>query len=101
MKNFIKKILAFLRKCWSWLVSLIYKVPADKRLHFVAGFVIASFFAITFGMKECFVAAFFAGFIKEFFDKITTDQWDWWDFGATCIGGALPQIFVLLNIWWF
>ena len=94
MKNFIRKI-------WDAFVSLLNKVPYDKWLHAVAGLVIGAFFCIALDMKVCIVPVIFAGFIKEFFDLWTTDKWDWWDFAATCFGGLVPQIFVLLNMWWF
>ena len=94
MKNFFRKI-------WDAIVSLICKVPYDKWLHFIAGLIIAAFFCIALGMKFCVWPVLFFAFAKEFFDKWTTDQWDWWDFAATCFGGLVPQIFVLLNMWWF
>ena len=93
-----------MRKIWNAIVKWILSIPQDKRLHFVAGIIIAAFFCIALGMKICIVPAIFAGFIKEFFD-VWTDKngegWDWWDFAATCLGGLVPQIFVLLNMWWF
>lgn len=91
-----------MRKIWDKIVAWIQGIPADKKMHFVAGAFIAAFFGLALGMKVVIVPAVFAGFIKEFFDMWTTDQkFDWWDFLATCLGGLLMQIFVLLNIWWF
>ena len=90
-----------MRKIWDKIVAWIYKVPSDKRLHFVAGFIISAFFAIALGMKVCIIPAIVAGSLKEFFDKWTTGKVDWWDFGVTVIGGALCQGFVLLHMWWF
>lgn len=87
-----------MRKIWDKLVQLLYKVPWDKQLHFFAGLIVAAFFAITFGMKACLVPVIFAGLAKEFFDKKTTQLWDWWDFLATCLGGLLIQLFVLLHL---
>lgn len=92
---------SFIRKIWDAIVKFISSVSYDKLLHFIAGLVISSFFCIALGMKACIVPAIFAGFIKEFFDLWTTDKWDWWDFAATCFGGLVPQLFVLLNLWWF
>ena len=40
--------------------------------------------------------AIFLGFCMEFFDKWTTDQWDWWDFVATVSGGLVIQLFAIL-----
>ena len=86
-----------MRKIWDKLVQLLNKIPWVKWLHFVAGLIIAAFFAITLGMKVCLVPVIIAGFAKEFFDKWTTGTWEWWDFVATCIGGLLIQFFVLLS----
>lgn len=35
-----------MRKIWDKIVALISKVPYDKLLHFIAGVLIAAFFAI-------------------------------------------------------
>lgn len=91
----------FFRKIWDAIVSFISKVPYDKLLHFIAGVIISAFFCIALNEKYCFFPVIFFAFAKEFFDVWTTKKWDWWDFGATLIGGAVPQVFVLLNIWWF
>lgn len=88
MKNFIRKI-------WDAFVSLIGKVPYDKLLHFIAGLIIAAIFALPLHMKVCIVPVIFAAFIKEFFDLWTTDKWEWWDFGATCLGGLVIQILAI------
>ena len=90
-----------MRKIWDKIVAWILAIPADKKLHFVAGFIIAAFFDLALGMKAIIVPAVFAGFIKEFFDLWTTNKWEWWDFAATCFGGLLAQLFVVLNMWWF
>lgn len=89
-----------MRKIWDKIVAWFLAIPTDKRLHFVAGFIISAFFAISLGMAVCIVPAVFAGFIKEFFDQWTGDQWDWKDFLATCLGGLLCQGFTALGIWW-
>ena len=86
-----------MRKIWDKLVQLINKIPLDKLLHFLAGLIIAAFFAIIFGMKVCLIPVIIAGFAKEFFDKLTTSTWEWWDLVATCLGGLLIQLFVLLG----
>ena len=90
-----------MRKIWDKIVAWILAIPTDKKLHFVAGFIIAAFFGLALGMKAIIVPAIFAGFIKEFFDLWTTQKWEWWDFAATCFGGLLAQLFVVLNLWWF
>ena len=88
----------FIRKIWDAIVSLINKVPKDKLLHFIAGVLIAAFFAIILPTwaEWCIVPVIFLAFIKEFFDLWTTNKWEWWDFGATVIGGLVIFIFTLL-----
>lgn len=93
-----------MRKIWDKIVAWILAIPADKKLHFVAGFIVASFFGLALGMKAVIVPAIFAGFAKEFFDAWTSpdgEGWDWLDLLATCVGGFLAQLFVVLNLWWF
>lgn len=89
-----------MRKIWDKLVALIYKVPFDKWLHFMAGLIIAAFFAIVIPKwaEWCIVPVFFAGCAKGFFDVWTTDEadWDWKDLLATLIGGFVIQLFVIL-----
>lgn len=92
----------FLRKIWDAIVAFFEKIPHDKKLHAAAGFVIATFFGLALGMKFCFWPLVFIAGIKEFFDEWTTGQeFDWKDYVATLIGAIIPQIFVLLNMWWF
>lgn len=90
-----------MRKIWDKIVAWIQSIPTDKKYHFAAGFGIASFFGLALGMEIVIVPAIFAGLLKEFFDKWTTDTWEWWDFAATALGGLLAQSFVLLHMWWF
>ena len=90
-----------MRKIGDKIVAWILGIPQDKRLHFVAGFVVATFFGLALGMKFNFWPVLFFAFGKEFFDRWTGGEWDWWDFLATCLGGLLAQSFVLLNVWWF
>ena len=40
-----------MRKIWDKIVAWVLSIPADKRLHFVCGLIIAAFFAIALGMK--------------------------------------------------
>ncbi len=91
-----------MRKIWDKFVAWVLSIPADKQLHFVCGLIIAAFFAIALGMKFCFWPVIFVAFGKEFFDMWTSDQkFDVWDFVATLLGALVPQLFVLLNMWWF
>lgn len=93
----MRKIWDKIRKFWDKIVRLILKVPYDKLLHFIAGLIVASFFAIVFDFKAPILAAALAGLIKEAFDKYTTKQVDWYDFVYTCAGGAVIQVFALLG----
>lgn len=91
-----------MRKIWDKIVAWVLSIPADKRLHFVCGIIIAAFFAIALGMKFCFWPVIFFAAGKEIFDIISSKQeFDWKDFVATLLGALVPQIFVLLNLWWF
>lgn len=92
-----------MRKIWDKIVKWLLSIPSDKRLHFVAGFILSAFFAISLKMTVCVVPAVFAAFLKEFFDAWTSpggEGWDWGDFLATILGGVLCQVFVLLGLWW-
>ena len=92
-----------MRKLWDNIVAWFLGLPADKRLHFAAGIVVAAFFAIALNMKFCFWPVIFVAFFKEFWDMWgnTHQDFDWKDFVATLLGALIPQIFVLLNMWWF
>ena len=90
-----------MRKIWDKIVEWLLSIPQDKRLHFVAGIIIAAFFAISLDMKFCVWPVLFFAFAKELFDSITGGEFDPKDFLATILGGCVPQIFVLLNLWWF
>ena len=94
MKNFFKKI-------WDAIVAFIGRIPYEKWAYAVLGIILAAFFCITLGMKFCVWPAIIIGFIIQFFKQWFGGKFDWWDFAATCIGGLVPQIFVLLNMWWF
>lgn len=85
-----------IRIFWDAIVAFICKVPYDKLLYFIAGLIIAAIFALPLHMKACLVPVVFVAFCKKFFDAWTTDKWEWWDFGAACIGGAVIQILAIL-----
>ena len=89
-----------MRKIWDKIVAWPVAIPQDKKMHFVAGLIIAAFFALALGMKAAIDPAIAAASIKEFFDQWTTGKWEWRDFAATCLGGLLVQVFILLGIWW-
>ncbi len=100
-KDFFSKVLAFVRKVWDKLVSYVLSVPVDKRLHFFAGVIFAAFTAITLDMKFCWWPVVFLAFGKELFDQWTGGEFDGKDFLATCLGGLVPQLLVVLRMWWF
>lgn len=87
----------FIRKIWDAFVTLVNKVPKDKLLHFVVGLLIAAFCALTlkWGLW-CIIPAIVFGLLKELFDWWTTRVMEWWDFGATAIGGAVIFLFILI-----
>ena len=88
-----------MRQLWNEIVAWVLSIPADKRLHFVCGLIIAVFFAIALDMKFCFWPVIFFAAVKEVFSS--GQKFDWKDFAATLLGAVVPQLFVLLNIWWF
>lgn len=92
----------FIRKIWDAIVSFISKVPYDKLLHFVAGLIVAAFFAIALkwpGWAALLMSVAF-GALKELFDWLTTKKVEWWDGIATSIGGVVILVFWLLGLWW-
>jgi len=101
MKEFFKKLWRWLtslaRKVWDFLIGWIVRIPQDKLLHAFFGMLIGAVAFICFGIVGPIFPVAFAGIAKEFFDLWTTKQWDWWDFGATCIGGMLIQICVFFS----
>lgn len=86
----------FIRKIWDAGVKFLCSIAFDKWLHFICGVLIAALFCVTLGMKACIVPVIFAGFYKELFDQLTTSHFDWKDFLATVIGGAVIQLFAVL-----
>lgn len=88
-----------MRQIWNKIVAWVLSVPTDKRLHFFCGLIIAAFFAIALGMKFCFWPVIFFAAAKEVFSS--GQKFDWKDFAATLLGAVVPQLFVLLNLWWF
>ena len=56
-----------MRQLWNKIVAWVLSIPADKRLHFVCGLIIAAFFAIALDMKFCFWPVIFFAAVKEVF----------------------------------
>lgn len=91
------------------IITDMKKIPYDKRMHFVAGFVIAlitlvvtSFMWWLFETNTLFVALFTtaiplaAGITKEVKDsRNANNKFDPWDMVATWLGGAI----VFIPIW--
>lgn len=74
------------------------QVPTDKKYHAGAGIIIGSwgtFVGNSLDLKPEYSALFglgsaaVAGLGKELWDEIDYGGWDWKDFGATMIGGAI------------
>lgn len=83
-------------KIYEKIVGWLASFGVDKYLHFIAGLIIAAFFAIVLKMDVCIVPVLFAGFIKEAFDEWRYGDFDWRDFAATILGGLIIQLFVYL-----
>ena len=85
-----------MKKIYAKLVGWLYEIGIDKYLHFIAGLIISAFFAIVLDMPICIIPTIVAAFAKELFDGFRYGLWDWFDFTATVLGGAIIQLFVLL-----
>lgn len=79
-------------------MPLIAQIPTDKKYHAGAGIVIGTwgtFAGNSLELKPEYCAmvglgsAAVAGLGKELWDEIDYGGWDWKDFGATMIGGAI------------
>ena len=78
----------------------------DKVKHFLAGVIVAAFVGIPAyleslnlfsGLWPAITAGILAGAVKEFCDDNTDgNNWDWRDFGATCIGVAIVALFIVV-----
>lgn len=78
------------------ILSILTGVGVDKYLHFIAGLIISAFFCIVLGMGVCVVPAIVVAFGKEMFDGFRYGVWDWFDFTATVLGGAVIQMFAVI-----
>ena len=91
----MKKIFSFYRKVAGWLASF----GSDKYLHIIFGLLIAYITAVISHAitGECSLSAgglgmlvtIVVGFVKETVDSAETDNWDFYDFLATLIGGVI------------
>lgn len=73
-------------------------IARDKLLHFIAGALIATFFALVMPClaRWCVVFAILVGVAKESIDQYRYNGWDWVDLAYTVGGGFIIQIFAWL-----
>lgn len=95
-----------MKKIWDWLlavygrfVALIEKIRRDRLYHFIAGFLFAALFGITFGLRAwSFFVAAGVGIAKECIDRfVQGEEFDWIDLAATALGGAFTALCFLLS----
>jgi hypothetical protein len=91
MENIIAKINAFLSQ-----FCIVCKVPCDKQMHFICGFIIAAVLTPFIGFYAVVVVAIIA-LLKEIYDYFHQDKHtpDVWDAVATTLGGLLGYIIYL------
>jgi hypothetical protein len=92
MEALIAKVNAFLSQ-----FCIVCKVPCDKQMHFLSGFIIAAVLTPFIGAYSILVVAVIAA-LKEIYDarhpdKHTADFWDW---VATVLGGVVGFVVVAL-----
>jgi hypothetical protein len=92
MENLIAKVNAFLSQ-----FCIVCKVPCDKQMHFLSGFIIAAVLTPFIGAYSIVVVAVIAA-LKEIYDarhpdKHTADIWDW---VATTLGGVVGFVITSL-----
>ena len=72
------------------------EIPYDKRLHILAGFIIALIFASVFGWLEGLTAGIIAGVGKEVYDKLDYGLFDIEDMITTFIGSIVGVAFYMV-----
>lgn len=92
MEKLIAKVNALLGKLY-----IPCRVPADKQMHMLCGFIIAAVLTPFIGFYAVVVVAIIA-LLKEIYDYLhpeshTTDFWDW---VATTLGGLVGFVAVAL-----
>lgn len=65
---------------------MLQKIPNDKLIHFLGGYMIASIFGIWIAVA--------VGAVKEIYDYYNRDKHtpEWMDFAATILGGLVAMI---------
>ena len=92
MEKIIAKLNAFLSQ-----FCIVCKVPCDKQLHFICGFIIAAVLTPFIGWYSVVLVAMVAT-AKEIYDDVNkeTHTADVWDLLVTIAGGALGYSLVSL-----
>ena len=72
----------------------------DKKLHFIAGFVLCLGFGVFSDIYTGIGAAVVAGIMKECYDQYTYDGADWKDMLATWCGGCVAFTLLSLIAYW-
>jgi hypothetical protein len=92
MEALIAKVNAFLAKLY-----VPCKVPADKQMHMLSGFIIAAVLTPFIGAYSIVVVAIIA-LLKEIYDYLHKDIHtpDFWDWVATVLGGLVGFVIVAL-----
>jgi hypothetical protein len=92
MENLIAKVNAFLSQ-----FCIVCKVPCDKQMHFLSGFIIAAALTPFIGAATVFIVAIVAA-LKEVYDYMHPESHtaDFWDWVATTLGGLVGFIVVAL-----
>jgi hypothetical protein len=92
MEKIIAKLNAFLSQ-----FCIVCKVPCDKQMHFICGFIIAAVLTPFIGFYAVVVVAIIA-LLKEIYDDVNKDTHtaDVWDLLVTIVGGALGYSLVSL-----
>ncbi len=92
MEKFIAKVNEILSK-----FCIVCKVPCDKQMHFLSGFIIAAVLTPFIGAYSILVVAVIAA-LKEIYDALHPDKHtaDFWDWVATVLGGLVGFVTVSL-----
>lgn len=92
MEKLIAKLNAFLSQ-----FCIACKIPCDKQMHMLCGFIIAAVLTPLIGFYAVAVVAIIA-LLKEIYDALHPDKHtaDFWDWVATTLGGLVGFVAVAL-----
>jgi hypothetical protein len=92
MENLIAKVNAFLSQ-----FCIVCKVPCDKQMHMLSGFIIAAVLTPFIGAASVFIVAIVAA-LKEVYDYMRPESHtaDFYDWVATTLGGVVGFVVVSL-----